>query len=444
MAAQPRGAPPACARLSVPGTGQDVIRRQLTLLTVLLASSAPAGLALADPLGPDEAKLDSERLTPGLYPAAPVPQAFAVPAEPGTPPVELDWSVGLKGSYTTSSAGDSFVTVLTPRVTATHQGVRTDLTATGSATLARQGDVSITASALSLDLDAQTRLDRDTTISGHAGLDLTQDLPGLPGSNPLVTTPPQVLTGAIDGAIERRFGRFNLGLEGSVARTLYGPTTRTDTGVTDNSSQNVWEGDTSLRLGLQATPILEVFGEASLGRDWFDHTPTGGVSSNATSRALRAGIAGDWNGVWSANASLGVGLHDFDNAGFNDITTRLYDASLTYTPDETLKLSATLETKVTPTGADTPGTARVAHVATADVDYTVNSWLRLRASADWGYSWLEGSNETERSHGLGAGADYKLNSHAIVSADYGYAHRDNSNSGVFDSHTVSLGVTIKR
>ena len=86
----------------------------------------------------------------------------------------------------------------------------------------------------------------------------------------------------------------------------------------------------------------------------------------------------------------------------------------------------------------------MAHVASADLAYTVNSWLRLRASADWGYSWLEGSSETERSHGLGAGADYKVNSHTAVSADYGYVHRDNSASGLFDSHTVSLGVTVKR
>lgn len=443
MAARPIGAGRR-AHLSAHKTGQDVIRQNLTLLSVLLASVAPTSLALAQPLIIDETAYDDERLTPGIYPAAPVPEDFAVPSEPGHPPVELDWSIGLKGSYTSSSDGNGFVTTLNPGFTATHQGVRTDLVLDGSATLARGNDGNLGATDLALELKASTMLDANTTLSGNARLGLSQDLPATPGLSPLITTPPQVLTGALGGGMDRRFGQFNLGLKGALERTIYGPTTRTDTGVTDNSDQNVWQGDATLRLGLQATPIFEVFGEASLGRDWFDHAGAGGSKPDATSRALRAGISGNWNGIFSASASMGVGQHDFDAAGLGDITTRLYDASITYSPDSTLNLTASLSTTVTPTGSDSSGTARVAHTALANVDYTVNSWLRLRASADWGRSLLEGSGETERSHGLGAGADYKVNARTAVSADYGYAHRDNSATGPFDSHTVSLGVTLKR
>ena len=419
-------------------------RRTWTLLSLLLAGSTLAGPVLAEPLIIDEAALDSERLAPNLYPSAPMPEGFAAPAEPVHPAVEIDWSIGLKGSFTSASDGNVFVTTLNPAFSATHQGVRTDLVLDGSAAIARASDGNMGLTTLDLDFGVETMLDRDTTVAGNASLGLSQDLPATPGLSPLVTGPAAAVTGSVGGGIERRFGQFTLGLNGDLARTLYGPTTRTDTGVTDNSSQNVWEADTSLRLGLQATPILEVFGEASLGRDWFDHAPASGIKADATSRALRAGLAGEWNGVWSASASIGIGYHDFDAASLDDITTRLYDASLTYSPDSTVNLTAALSTTVTPTGSDTTGTARVAHVASADLAYTVNSWLRLRASADWGYSWLEGSSETERGHGLGAGADYRFNSRTAVSADYGYVHRDNSASGLFDSHTVSLGVTVKR
>ncbi len=419
-------------------------RRDLTLLTLMLASAALAGPAMAQPLGPDELKLDSERLTPGLYPAAPTQDSFTRPNEPAHPPIELDWSIGLKGSYTDATDGKSFVTTLNPQFTATHQGVRTDLVLNGSAELARAGDGSLGVTALGLDLEAKTLLDRDTILTGTARMDLTQDLPATPGLDPQVTTPPQVLTGALGGAVDRRFGQFNLGLKGALERTMNGPTGRTDTGMTDNADQNVWQGDATLRLGLQATPIFEVFGEASLGRDWFDQAGAGGIRSDATSRTLRTGIAGSWNGVLSASASVGLGQHDFDDAGLTDITTRLYDASLTFTPDPTLKLGASLTTSVTPTGPDSNGTARVAHIVAANADYTVNSWLRLRASADWTQSWLEGSGESERRHGLGAGADYRINSRTALSADYGYAYRDNSVTGTFQSHTVSLGVTLRR
>lgn len=419
-------------------------RHDLTALRILLTSTVLAGPALADPLIIDETSLREDRLAPGLYPAAPVPEAFALPSEPGHPPLEIDWSVGLKGSYSSTTSGERFVTTLNPAISATHQGVRTDLVLEGDAELVRDTDGTLGVTGLDLDFSATTRLDRDTTVNGGASLNLSRDLPSAPGLDPVIIEPPLSVTGRLDGGIDRQFGKFNLGLDGTIARTAYGPTTRSDTGVTDNSNQNVWEGDATLRLGFQATPIIEVFTEAGLGRDWYDRTGAGVVKADATSRTLRAGLAGQWNGLVSASASVGVGQHDFDNDSLNDITTRLYDASITYTPDPTLNLTAALATTVEPTGADSTGTARVAHTATASLDYTVNSWLRLRASADWARSWLEGSTETEQRHGAGIGADYKVNAHTAVSADYGYAHRDNSASGVLESHTVSLGVTVRR
>lgn len=412
------------------------------MLLVTLAALLAAGTALADPPGPAS---DGERLRPGLYPAAPVPEGFGVPAEPGHPPFDIDWSIGLKGTLTGSTDGSSFVTTLTPQFTAIHEGRRTDLAIEGQADLARPQDGRIEVPALRLGLSSTTALDRRTRLSGRAALELSRQLPGTPGLDPRIIEPPHILTGAIGAGIERRFGRFNLGVNGDLSRTAYGPTTRTDSGLTDNSDQNVWSGEARLRLGYQATPILEVFGEAALGRDWLDRPAPGlGLRTDATGRALRAGLAGKWNGILSASASIGVGQHDFDAPGIADITTRLYDARVTFTPDPTLNLTAALSTGIEPTGADSAGTARVSHRAVAEIDYTVNSWLRLRASADWGHSTLEGSDETERRHGFGAGADYRLGKHTALAADYRYGHSDNSRRGVFDAHTVSLGITLRR
>lgn len=419
-------------------------RRQHIVLSFVLTSTVLATAAFAQPLIIDETTIAEDRLAPGIYPAAPMPEGFSQPPEPAHPSFELDWSVGLKGSFTSASDGNAFITTLKPAFTATHQGVRTDLVVDGNATLARSGDGEMGLTALGLGFKAETLLDAETRLNGAATLAFSQDLAATPGLSPLIISPAASLNGAISGGVERQLGLVNLAAKGSLSRTIYGTTTRTDTGVTNNSHQNVWEADASLRMGLQATPIIEVFGEASLGRDWFDTAAVGGVKADATSRALRAGLAGQWNGIVSASASVGIGQHDFDAPGLGDVITRLYDASLTYSPDSTLNMTAALSTTVSPTGSDSAGTARVAHLAAANIDYTINSWLRMRAAANWGYSWLEGSSETERSHGLAAGADYKLNSRAVVSADYGYVHRDNSASGTFDSHTISLGVTVKR
>ncbi len=418
--------------------------RDWTLLLVLSAGAGVAGPAFAQVLEPNEIKFSNERLEAGIYPAEPVAD---VPSESGDLPFHLDWSLGLKGSYTSSSTeGGSFSTTLNPAFSAVHDGRRVDVTLDGDAEITRPWDGSgeIGVTALRLGLSGTALLDRDTQISGNAALRLEQPLSSTPGLNPVILTPPQVLTGSAGLGVDRTFGKVNIGLKGNLERTIYGETNRADTGLTDNSSQNLWQADASLRAGIQVTPILEVFGEGSLGRDMFDVAAPGGVLADATSRALRGGIAGRWNGVWTASASLGVGYHDFDDASLSDITTRLYDASITYSPDPTLNLTASLSTNIEPAGADANGTARVSHSVAANVAYNVNSWLRLRASADWGLSTLEGSGETERRNGIGAGADYVINRHTALTADYNYVHRDNSTTGILDTHTVGLGITIRR
>ena len=413
-------------------------RRHLLLLT-LLSGTALCQSALADPA------IDDERLRAGVYPAAPAPERF-VPAETAHPPFDLQWSIGLKGTYTNATTGNSFSGVLEPSFTATHEGVRTDIVVDGKAQIARdwQNGENIEMPSLRLGVSATTMLDSQTTASGDAVLTLDQELRSDPGLDPLIIEPPQVLAGSVGAGIDRSFGRFNLALRGDLERTLYGPTTRSDTGRTDNSGQDLWELDSTLRLGFEATPIIEVFTEASLGRDLFDREPAQGPKRDATAMALRGGIAGSWNGVLAASASAGYGYHDFDAEQFGDVGTQLYDASVTFTPDETISLAAGLRTSIDPAGADSDGTARISTVATADLSYVVNSRLRLRASADWGHWRLTGSSETEEWRGAGVGADYKFNSRTALSADYGYEQRENSDSGAQDSHTVSLGVTLQR
>lgn len=395
--------------------------------------------AIADPLGPDGSAVDNERLRPGIYPAAPVPDAFAVPVEPGHPPLDIDWSVGLRGTFTHAATGDTFVTRLTPRVSATYDGSLADIVLNGSAELAKpSGQDNLTISNMRLGVGGTMAIDRVTTLSGEAAIGLSKDLPGSPNLQPQVLTPPEVVTANLGLGVDRQFGLFNVGVDVGANRTVYGPTTRLDTGVTDNSGQNRWNLTGDLRVGYQVTPIFEVFTQGGLARDLLDN------GGNATNRTLRAGLAGSWNNILTASVSTGVAQRVFDADTLGDITAQLYGASISFTPDPTLRLTASLESTLEPPGPDTVGTARVQHTALANIDYTVNSWLRLRASADWGTAQFVGSAETENRFGLGAGADYNVNAHTALTADYGFGRRDNSTTGQRDSHQVSVGITLSR
>jgi hypothetical protein len=432
----------AAFRPAGPATERGVIRQPWTLLLVLVASTGSTGMAKADPAG----TMSEERLQPGIYPAAPMPEAFAVPAEPGHPPFDIDWSVGLRGTVTRSSEGDSFVTSVNPRFTATHDGQRADIVIEGDADVVRpwEPEDDIALRSLRLSISAVAPIDSLTSVTADGSITLDRELASDPALDPIIIVPPEVVTGAVGLGIERSFGRFNLSWAGDAQRMAYGETERRDTGATDNSDQNVWALDTSLRLGFQATPIFEVFTEASSGRDIFDEPSDLGLRSDATSYALRGGVAADWRGVLAASASLGVGYHDFDQDGIEDVSTQLYDASLTFTPDPTIDITARLRSSVDPVGADADGSARITRIADAELAYIVNSRLRLRASADWRYADFTQSPETEWAYGVGSGADLRFNSRAALSADYGFEHRDNSIDGTLDVHTIGLGVTLQR
>lgn len=440
-----------------PATGlgtSPTMRPGTTLQTNSLGSTTGLyGTTSTTPPGPNASTKDpdlilqgqNDRLRPGIYPAQPVPPAFAVPSNEPAQQAPLDWSVGLRGTYTNSNGNGTYVARALPRFTYTHAGTLTDTVISGSADIAKTAGPDwpgVTAAALGA--TSTIAIDSVTSVTAGAALGYSKDLPGSPGLASGVIIPPETITGALDLGATRQFGKFNVGLTGGLDRTIYGPTTRSDTGVTDNSSQNYWSASAGLRLGYQVTPIFEVFGQAQIQRDIFDNPSTTIADyPDATNRILRAGVDAKWNSIWAANASIGIGQRVFDAAALNEITAQLYSANITYTPNSTLRVTAGLETTLAPPGADTPGVARIENTLLADAQYTANSWLRLRASAGYTLSELVGAGEEKRLN-LGAGADYLFNTHTSLNADYGFTARDSTTNGHTDTHQVSLGITVSR
>ena len=127
-----------------------------------------------------------------------------------------------------------------------------------------------------------------------------------------------------------------------------------------------------------------------------------------------------------------------------EVVTQLYDAEVIFTPDPTWRMSAGFATTVSPPGPNASGTTRVDYSANAEVAYTVNSWLALRALADWNRARFVGNADTEAGYGFGAGADYKVNAHTALSADYDYDHTESTANGLQEAHRVTVGITLSR
>jgi hypothetical protein len=402
--------------------------------------------ALSGPVLPpgDGSATDNERLVPHIYPAAPVPTDAGDVNEPYHPYFDIDWSLALRGAYTKGTRGERFDTFLVPEFALDHVGTRSAATITGRAETVRPTEGKIDVTGLRLGLTAGYALDSVTDLTATGSLTFSQALSGTPGVASDVAVPAENISGDIALGVTRQFGRFNVGLSGSAERNLYGPATLIDGTVNDNSVQNHWALDSGLRVGFQTTPIFEVFGQAGYGRDLFDETSSAGLTQNATDTQIEGGITGRWNSTLEATASTGLALRRFDNASLGEVTTQLYDASITFTPDPTWRMRAAFTTEVAPPGPNNPGTTRVEQNASAELGYTVNSWLALRALASWSSARFIGSSETETSHGVGAGADYAVNAHTAVTADYLYDRVDSTSTGREDSHQVTLGVTLSR
>lgn len=393
----------------------------------------------------DGSGTDNDRLVPGIYPADPVLTNGDWLREPDNPFFDVDWSVALRGSYIKGSRGERFDVLMVPSVALDHTGARSTVKATGDAEIVRPNQDKIDVSALRLSGAVDYALDNNTELTGGGRFSVTRAVAGMPGVASNVAIAPQTISGGGNLGVTRQFGKFNIGVTGAAERNVYGTTTLTNGGVNDNSEQNAWALDAGLRVGFQITPIFEVFGKAGVGRDLFDLPSTAlGFKPDATTATLEGGVTGRWHGILEATASTGVVLRRFDEASLGEVRTQIYDAQLSFTPNPTLRVTGGISTTVAPPGPTGSGSTRIGYGANAAVAYTVNSWLALRALADWSQASFVGSGGTESGYGLGVGSDYKVNAHTAVTADYNFDQSESSASGVQDAHQMTLGITLAR
>lgn len=409
-------------------------RAPYAILAALLGLAATSLPVLADPVGD----------------ATPLRDAYPVEWVPADSdfgdvslPFQVDWSLGLRGAYQRDESGTHYEMLALPSVTLTNEWRRARLTATADAEIDKLQGADARIAELRLAVAGDYRIDSDTTLSGNALLSTSQESTLTAPLDEAV--PARITTGSIDGTLTRDFGRFTAELRGGIGREVYGDTTLVDGTVRDNADSTNTSGNAGLRLGLKMTPILSVFGDLSVARDVYDApSSTLGVKADGTDYALKAGIAGNWgHDRLEAEASVGVGLRRYDAASLGDVHTTLYDASVTYHPDETWTIGANLSTEIVPPGGDVDAT-RIRYALGADLGYRINSWLALRASADLSREDQVGTDITNTSYGWGVGADYTLNSHTDLSADYGFTHIENAPDPERDAHRIVLGVTFKR
>jgi hypothetical protein len=420
--------------------------RLLTTIGVLLVATAMTPAALAEDFNPlgDGSESNNEDMfrdpTTGCENCEPDP-----PSDFSEPPFDIDWSLALRGSYVNTDTGEYLQGVAIPSVTLTHQFLRGTYQVNADAEIYRSTIEDFRIGAVRAGAAGTYQLDELTTLAGAADVALTRDSAATVGVPPTVLRQPLTFDGNLAGSVEHDFGPFVVTGRGYGSRTMYEPTLLVGPVVQDNGHLNNWVGGGGLRVGYRVTPILTVFVDGDASYQAFDAVdPTLLVKFDAADFQGRAGLSADWGETLQAETSIGYGLRRFTDPSLGQVAAVLYDASVTFRPDETLVLNGALGTTFDGPAIDTGGVARLDYAATGDVAYRVNPWLSLRATAGAYYALLVGTPDYERGVSAGVGADYLLNEHTTLSADYGYAWDEASPGPAEDEHRVTLGVTFSK
>ena len=363
----------------------------------------------------------------------------------GSAPEGIDWSVGLRGAYDSSSlTGGKGTAIVAPNLSFTRSGER------DQTTLSTGGEFSVDTSGTTrideLRLGGSSAYDLDQWSKLHGSLDLSlTQLEADDNSLPSGTAVgPTEITGTAQGDASRNLGRFDVTgrLEGQ--RFIEGPTTLKDHTIVDNSDQSYWLGLAGLRVGYEMSPLLSVFIDGSESYQKYDAaSPSIGKFFDGRTSELRGGLSYNLPGTLTAEASAGRAWYDYTDPTLHDQPGWVYDASVSFTPDETVTVGGAFNTTIGPS-ADTDGDTDIAYTLTGNASYKVNPWLTLRGATSWDWTHTVGNGDIDSDYSAGVGLDLQTSRHVVWSADYLFTHNAPAQSPVETIHTVTVGVTLKR
>lgn len=369
----------------------------------------------------------------------------AAPTRSGDPPWQVDWSLALRGATSVKDGTNSYLGEIAPSFSIEQQTLRGGYSVSGDATVSIDAAGSARLDGLGLDATGRYELDEWSTISATGSISASQDDLGS-GSYPanVAAAPVEVdATGTLEGS--RRFGQFTLALRGSLGRTVVGDTLYDDASTTSNADQTAWTAGAGGRVTMELTPSFNTFVDAASTWSAFDAASTSlGARRDARTDTLRVGVGYSHDSRVSLEASIGLARQDFVDPGLADFTATLYGAKLSYAPDETLTLTAALDTTLAAPGATSSGTAKVSTAATAAASYLVNPWVRLRGSAGLTLSELKPLGTLSREWTAGVGADFLFNTMTDFTADYSITRSETEPDPPADTHKLMLGVTFHR
>src|SRR3569623_872823 len=351
--------------------------------------------------------------------AAPTMAQEAAADDPAGPLIDLNWSLGLRGSYTNdSAAGSLFEGEVAPEVSLPRHylGGDASIGAGGAVSVDQNKNIRITDT--HANAASSFTLDEFTQLKGAIDLSTVVRSPfdtSLPANTAI---PPRDSTGTVTGSAERKLGQFDFTGTLVGTRFIAGPTTLDAASPVDNDDQSYWLGSATLRTGFEFTPKISLFVEGNDAITRYDAPNPGlGIFLNNQTLTLRGGVSYTQPGTFVAEASVGRGFINYADPSLTARQAWVTNGTLTFTPDETVELVGALDTSIGPSATDA-GDTDVGYTLSGSAKYLVNPWLPQRGTASFDHIITLGSNDTDDTVSAGTGLEFANTKHSTWSVDY--------------------------
>lgn len=382
----------------------------------------------------------------------PVDQAYdgnlgETPLEPAHPFFDIDWSVLLTGSHTAGTdAGKNFVT-LAPEVSFTHLALR------GQYVFDIGGEFSVSDTQVTRLNDFNVgytgthELDSVTQFNSSASLQVAQDDANAPGVAPDIKQSAYDLDFRGEIGILRQFGKIVVDGRTSTHRRYSSDTMLFGDLARSNGENSFTQLGSSLRLAYEFSPEIGLFVQGDVGRDWYDDAPAlTGIKLDATEYGILGGATLNWRNVIDLELSAGYVLRQHVDTSLADRGEAVYAVNATYTPNDALTFTGTIDTTIRPEDVTLSREASTEYNASGSISYAVAPWLALSMTQTAGWVFPELGVNTEYRYATGFGVEAALNKNLSVTANYLYSWAEvlPTEEDPEFAHAATIGIRYSR
>lgn len=297
--------------------------------------------------------------------------------------------------------------------------------------------------------EAKLRGRIDVTSAGRIEIEgraaLTTEPAGSPDAVTSARRPPGVYSFGGMAAYVQRFNRLEIGLRGTVDRSIYEEAELLSGARLDLSDRDYTAYGLALRGSYEMTPGIKPFVEVGVDRRVFDReVDFSGVQRGSEGVRARAGFEFGRERLLTGEASAGLAARRYRDPALDDISGLIFDASLVWTASALTKVTLKASSEIGETTlAGASGVFQ--RQAGIEIEHAFRRWLIGTTSVVFGQDDYRGAARRDERLTLAAALTYRLNRYAALKGEVRREQlRSTAPDQDYTANIVMVGLRLQR